>query len=204
MYDILARRAISAALANDWNLALAANLEILKEEENDIDALNRASRAYLQLGDVQNAILLSKKAIELDPLNTIAQKCFAKCHAFQENGTYTFNTSQVSDNIFLEVPGKTKIVSLVNLCESTILARLDAGINVQMNPKMHKVMVTTFEEIYIGRLPDDIATRMIYFYKNGNEYDAYIKSVSDDEVKIFIREIKRSDALSHLSSFPLR
>lgn len=204
MYDNLARRAISAALNNDWTTALAVNLEILELEQNDVDALNRAAKAYLQLGDLKSATDYSQKVIELDPLNTIAQKCFAKCGAIGENDSVSFRSARVSDNIFLEIPGKTKIVSLTNLCEPPILARLDAGEYVQMIPKTHKVAVTTPDEMYIGRLPDDLAIRLIYFYKNGNEYDAYIKSVSDNDVKIFIREIKRSDTLSHLASFPVR
>lgn len=204
MYDNLARRAISAALNNDWDSALAANLEILKEEGNDIDALNRAARAYFQLGKIEDAAALSQKVIQIDPLNTIAHKCFIKCNAFQTNGHHAPTQSVVSDNLFLEVPGKTKIVALVNLCESVVLARLTAGANVRMVPKMHKVVVTTPDETYIGRLPDDIASRLIYYYKNGNDYDAHIKSVAEDEVTIFIREIKKGEALAHLISFPVR
>lgn len=205
MYDTLARRAIAAALANDWITALDVNLQILKEEEEDIDALNRAARAYLQLGDIPSAVNFSQTVVQIDPLNQIAQKCLIKCSTLQTNGAVLSTAiSTFSDSIFLEVPGKTKIVSLINLCESNLLATLNAGENVQMIPKMHKVVVATQQEAYIGRLPDDLATKIIYFYKNGNEYEAFIKSVSENDVKVFIKETKRADSIKHLPSFPMR
>lgn len=203
MYDLLARRAIAAALANDWASALSANLEILKDEKQDVDALNRAAKAYLQMGDIKNAVACSEEVIAIDPLNPIAERCLVKCSALGAGGAIP-SASFSPNNIFLEVPGKTKIVSLVNLCETVSLARLNAGEVVQMIPKMHKVTVATTDEAYIGRLPDDLAIRIIYFYRNGNEYEACIKSVSEAEVKVFIKETKRSETLAHLPSFPMR
>lgn len=201
MYDQLARRAILAALAQNWESALETNLLILSEDPNDIDALNRASRAYLELGELDRAIALSKKVLSMDPLNSIADKCLTRCCLLKADGVYKNKNTQSSD-VFLEIPGRTKIVSLVNICESTILAQLDAGDTVQLVPKTRKVTVTTQDDIYIGRLPDDLANRLIYFIKNGNEYDTFIKSVSDADVKVFIRETKRSPILNNIPSFP--
>lgn len=203
MYDNLARRAILAALTCDWLSALEANLEILSEDPNDTNALNRGARAHLQLGNIPDAIALSEKVLILDPLNSIAIKCIERCRAYEPSG------SKLPQNIkapefFLEVPGRTKIVSLVNLCDPSVLANLDSGDNVLMSPKTHKVAVVTTEETYIGRLPDDLATKIIYFVKNGNEYESYVKSASVSEVKIFIKETKRSDSLLHTPSFPVR
>jgi len=206
MYDNSARRAIIAALSNDWHSALELNLGILSEDPNDTDALNRGARAYLALGQIEMAVSLSQRVLEIDPLNPIAGKCLSKCEALvlSGDGLLVSNHSQDSNSVFLEVPGRTRIVSLVNLCEPSVLARLNAGEPVTMMPKMHKVAVTTPDEIYIGRLPDDLATRIIYFVKNGNEYDAYIKSISSQELTVFIREIKRSPDFDHIPSFPIR
>lgn len=203
MYDTLARRAILAALAQDWESALDTNLVILSEDPDDIDALNRASRAYLQLGDLENAAALSKRVLSKDPLNSIADKCLARCMRLKTDGVYK-NKNIQSYDVFLEIPGKTKIVSLVNICESIVLARLDAGDNVQLVPKTRKVAVTTHDDIYIGRLPDDLATRIIYFIKSGNEYETFIKAVTDTDVKVFIKETKRAMNLDDIPSFPAR
>lgn len=192
-----------AALASDWHQALDTNLAILAEDPEDVDALNRTARAYLQLGDIENAVEFSKRVLVFDPLNPIADKCISKCSLLRDNGRF-FSKVPCTHDAFLEIPGKTKIVSLVNLCESATLARLDAGDNVVMIPKIHKVAVTTLDETYIGRLPDDLATRIIFFVKNGNEYQAYIKSVGEAEVKVFIRETKRASDLDQTPSFPFR
>lgn len=206
MYDNLARRAIMAALANDWQSALDANLAILADEPDDPDALNRSAKAYLQLGEIKKAIKHAQKVLNIDPVNPIAVKCISKCEALLSEGTNTPSDNKLDspDSVFLEIPGRTKIVSLINLCESVTLAKLDAGHTVKMIPRSYKVAVVTNDEVYIGRLPDDLATRLIHFIKNGNEYDTYIKSISDQNVKVFIREVKRSPSLNNTPSFPLK
>ncbi len=204
MYDSLARRAILAALANNWQTALETNLFILSEEPDDVDALNRAAHAHMQLGDLDNAVQMAERVLSIDPLNSIADKCLTKCTLLASDHGISINKSVRVSDVFLEIPGRTKIVSLINLCESVVLAQLDAGDNVQLMPKTRKVAVTTPNEIYIGRLPDDLATRIIYFIKNGNVYETYIKSVSGSEVKVFIKETKRSDSLDKTPSFPAR
>jgi len=203
--DNLARHAIQAALAANWQEALKTNLSILRDEPEDIDALNRAAKACVQLGKIEEALSFSKKVLSIDPLNSIAEKCITKCSLFQSSyNEKIINRNHKIYDVFLEIPGKTKIVSLVNICESTVLASIDAGDSVLLIPKMHKVSVTTHEEVYIGRLPDDLATRIIYFTKHGNEYEAYIKSIVGSDVKVFIKEIKRSETLNNTPSFPIR
>lgn len=203
MYDNLARRAIMAALANDWTAALEANLAILSEEPDNTDALNRGARAHLQMGNISEAKAFSEKVLILDPANTIASKFIDKCRVYVPDGVSSFKNLRVSE-FFLEVPGKTKIVSLINLCNPSIIARLDAGDIVHMTPKTHKVAIVTPDTTYIGRLPDDIATRIIYFIRSGNEYESFVKSASTSEVKIFIKETKRAQTLSQTPSFPVR
>lgn len=203
MYDNLARQAILAALSSDWQSALRTNLTILSNTPYDVDALNRAAHAYMQLGQLKEAIATAEKVLSIDPLNTIADKCKTKCMHLTESSVSVGKTFRVPD-VFLEIPGKTKIVSLINLCESVVLAQLDSGDPVKLIPKTHKVSVTSPNEVYIGRLPDDLAMRIIYFIRKGNEYDTYIKSVSENEVKVFIRETKRAEALEHIPSFPTR
>lgn len=207
MYDNLARRAIAAALAQDWQEALRINSAILTTNPDDTDALNRAARASLQLGDVKSAVSFSQKVLEIDPLNSIAAKCVARCSFFEsagDAGRVIENYSHSADHTFMEIPGRTKIVSLINICEPAIIARLDAGALVLMQPRQHRVAITTTDTTYIGRLPDDIAMRIIYLVRNGNEYTTRIKSLTDNEVKVFIKETKRHSSIEHIPSFPFK
>ena len=58
-----------------------------------------------------------------------------------------------------------------------------------------------FQKKYIGRLPDDIAHRIIWLHGRDNKYRAYIKSVEKNMVKVFLREIKCSNRNKDIQSF---
>jgi len=208
MYDKLARRAITAAITHDWTNALNINFEILLVSPEDINALNRASRALIELGEISKAHELAQKALTVDPLNTIASKCVTKCKALHEfpqlNRRIPKKATQYFDQLFLEEPGRTKIVSLINLCEDHLLALINTGESVALNPGLHKVSIVTEYDMYIGRLPDDVATRIIYLTKNGNKFSTFIKSVTTKDVSVFIREFERSKDMESEVSFPVR
>jgi hypothetical protein len=66
----------------------------------------------------------------------------------------------------------------------------------------HKANIVTSDGKYIGRLPDNLYARLKELMKYGNKYAVYIKSVEKNDVKVFIRETKRSDKVSDIPSFP--
>lgn len=204
MFDELARKAIDAALKNDWDTALALNHKILENNDGEIGALNRISQAYLQMGNLKEARQAAEKVIELDPLNVIAPKRIEKIDMLEKNGLspQSVQVEAHIDRVFIEEPGKTKVVSLINVCEHTKLITLNAGDSVNMITKQHKVIITSHEESYIGRLPDDIANRMIYLTGLGINYATYIKSIKKDFVQVFIREVKPAQDIDNLVSFP--
>lgn len=195
----LAQQAVSFALKGNWEKALKVNKAILKQNPSDIDALNRLARAYAELGDMKQARVTARKTIKIDPYNSIAKKCLAKWKALKKGETFTSSPS--SANAFLEEPGKTKLVSLLHLGSKKILAKLDAGDEVNINTHAHRVSIVTAGGDYIGKLTDDLSARLRKLIKYGNEYKAFIKSVDTQEVKIFLREVKRSPKLADIPSF---
>ncbi len=50
-------------------------------------------------------------------------------------------------------------------------------------------------------LPDSIGMRLTDFIQGGNEYTASIRSVSDKNVVVFIKETKRAEKFKNLPSF---
>lgn len=195
----ISQKAVSSALAGDWNQALELNLQILKEDKSNVDALNRLARAYSELGELNNARKTAKKVLKIDAFNTIAQKSLIKWKGLKKGETIKSKPS--SAQTFLEEPGRTKIVSLMHLGDSKILMKIDAGDEVRLNPHSHRISVSTIEGSYIGRLADDLSARLRKLIKLGNEYKAYVKSSSVDEVKVFLRETKRSSQLKDIPSF---
>src|SRR5690554_3891208 len=109
----LAQKAIKLALDGKWQEALAANLEIIDKYPEDTDALNRIARAYSETGDLDKARKTAQKILKIDPFNTIAQKSLDRWKGLKNTSIKSSKLS--SANMFLEEPGKTKIVSLMHL-----------------------------------------------------------------------------------------
>lgn len=199
----LATIAAQAALESNWPEAIAINEKILNVNENDVEALNRLARAQVCSGDIQKAQKTYKKVLTLDPYNVIANKNMEK---IQKTATVNGHTKSITLNqnlgrLFLSEPGKTKVISLLNLASPNVLAVLNYGEEVRLNQKTHSVTITTVEGVYLGALPDDIAHKLIAFITGGNKYEAYIKSISPKSLTIFVREIERSEKFTNQPSF---
>jgi len=202
----LAQEAINEALKGNWGKALELNLHNLEKSPDDVATYNRIARAYAELGNLQKARVMCQKALALDPFNSIAIKSLEKWKGLKKtkgNGksTVPFPNKPSNPQAFLEEPGKTKIVSLLYLGSPQVLAKLDAADEVHLDTHSHRVSITTLDNKYIGRLPDDLSAKLRHLVKEGNEYRVFIKSLATNEVKVFIREIKRAKKLTDIPSF---
>lgn len=199
----LAQKAINLALNGEWEAAIEANLEILKFNDSDIDALNRLAKAYAETGQMNLAKGTSQKVLEIDPVNTIAEKCLDKWNSMngsvkKENG----KTDQHIHENFIEESGKTKLVNLLHPGDSSVLAELDSGDEVKLETHPHSISVVNLNGKYVGRLPDDIAARLRNLIKQGNKYLAIIKSIKSKDVILFIKEIEKGPKAVSETSFP--
>lgn len=200
MQNDLAQKAISSALKASWKDALELNKKILKGDSTDVDALNRLARAHSELGEIDKAKKIAHKVVKIDPQNTIATKALEKWKSIRE-GEKTI-PSKYSARVFLEEPGKTKIVSLLHLGDSkNVLANLDSGDEVILKLGNHRISICTINKKYIGRLPDDLSASLIKLIKRGNEYQVFVKSSKPQEIKVFMRETKRVKELENIPSF---
>lgn len=195
----LAQQAILSALSCNWEKAIKLNQEILKEYPSDVDALNRLARAQSELGELNKARNTAQKVIKIDPFNTIAIKALSRWKNLQKVEVYASTPTKAY--MYLEEPGKTKIICLIHLGSEKILANLDAGDEVLLNTHSHRVSITTLDGKYVGRLPDNLSARLRNLINMGNTYKTFIKSITCSEVKVFIREIERSAKLADIPSF---
>lgn len=195
-------QAIHTALLGDWQNASSINKALLNDNPNDIEALNRLAFALTVLGKVKNARAIYKKVLELDALNPIALRNIKRLAGISSRK----NTKNILMNghvntTFIEEPGKTKIIELVNIAPPKVIAELTTGQSLTISIKRFKIFIKDQALQYIGVLPDDIGKRLIKFIKGGNEYDAYVKSASDHHVVIFIKETKRASRFRDQPSF---
>ncbi|MCL4397459.1 tetratricopeptide repeat protein [Patescibacteria group bacterium] len=200
--------AIKAALCNDWKLAVDLNTRILKEKDNeaDVDCLNRLGKAYLELGDNKKAATIFRKVLKIDRYDSIATRNLSRALSTTPSKktphpACTPTVTISSSPNFLEEPGRTKLVALVNLAPMRTLLRLNQADQVHLECKRHTVVATDIEANYLGSLPDDLGHRLGILIKGGNRYTALVKSVSKSQLIIFIRELSRVKKFADTPSF---
>lgn len=196
----LQNQAINTALTGDWEKATKINKTLVKEDPQDIDALNRLAFAFSILGKAKDARLTYLKVLKIDPLNSIALRNIQRIPPGSLNASSTTNNGYKLSNIFLEEPGKTKIVELLNIAPLRVINHLQTGQLLILTIKRLKVFVLLGKQ-YIGMLPDDIGKRLIKFIGGGNTYEAYVKSANGRTLIIFIRETKRAQKYKDQPSF---
>lgn len=198
--DNLTQKAINQALECSWNEAIQTNLKILKLYPDDIDTLNRLSRSYYESGQLAKAKKTSLKIIKIDSSNNIALKAIEKYkHSLPLRGRVNRN---INPSVFIEEPGKTKITNLINVGSSNTCSCLDSGDEIFLVTHTHKVALIDSEGKYVGKLPDDLSARLRSLIKGGNEYQVYIKSVEDKNIKVLIKETTRGNEFKNVQSFP--
>ncbi len=189
-------QAIQTALVGDWSAAISLNQEILQEEPDDIDTLNRLAFAFLSSGDPKEAKTVYEKVLELDMRNPIALRNLKRLNDPQMK---RINTP--INNFFIEEPGKTKVIDLLNVADKKIITPLRSGEKLELRIKRNRIFALDSESQFLGMLPDDICQRLIKFMTHGNEYTAYVRTVDNAKISIFIREEKRAKRFKDEPSF---
>lgn len=192
----LKTQAIQTALTGDWDNAINLNEQILKETPDDINTLNRLGFAFLGMGNIKDAKMIYEKVLSLDMKNPIAIRNLKRL-----NGSNNKKINAPLNNLFIEETGKTKIIELINIADKKVISYLRSGEKISVIIKRSKIFALDSEDRYIGSLPDDIGHRLIEFINGGNTYDAYIWTVDDNKICIFIREVKRAKKYINQPSF---
>lgn len=201
--DLLEQQAIDAAINAEWEKAIESNTHILKQDAENIDAHLRLGYAYLQTNNLKEAEKQYKKALKIQPKNNIAIEHLEKIEILDsKKKVKTGSKVKYDPNLFLEVPGRTKTIQLVNLGKKEDLAGRSVGEEVMLKEKKRRLEVRTLDNEYIGTLPDDISKRLLYFMKEHSEYKTYIKEIDLTEVIVFIREIEKGKKVRQYPSFP--
>lgn len=199
----LEQRAIDAAIANKWNEAIDFNKKIIEQDTTNLGAHLRLGFAYLQNNQIDHAEKAYRKVLKMQPKHPLASENLERIKILQnQSPTNKEEKKNLDPNLFLDVPGKTKTVQLVNLGQKIHLAELYIGQEVELKVKKRKIEVRTVSGNYIGALPDDISKRIIYFIENDSIYRTFIKEASLSRILIFVKEIKKGPAVMDYVSFP--
>lgn len=197
--------AINSALSNDWKKAIEINLVILAQNPQDTETLNRLSHAYQEIGMIGKAKSTYKKVLQLDPYNSIATNNLEKLSSLTKRDLTrsqreATNLNLMSSDLFLEEPGKTKVVDLGDLAMGNILATLHIGDEVVLEAHGQEVVVVLGTK-RLGKLPPEIGVKTADAIRKGSKFSVVIKSVvikksrQETLVSIFIREVFHSPKL---------
>lgn len=156
----------------------------------------------MELGHKSRSHDTFTKVLRLDKFNSIAAKNLNLLKSSRASHAPA-TTSSAPPPLFLEEPGITKTVSLIRLGDPKTLSGLHPGTPVHIVCRGHSVSSTSPTGQYLGRLPDDLSSRLRPFIHSGNQYSAWIKSVGPTFLKVFIKEMVRSSKYKDIPSFPI-
>ena len=197
------KQAIDLAMQGRWREAVAVNKSLIESFPSDVDAHNRLGRAYMELGEYSQAREAYKRAVELDPYNTIAKKNLRRLsHLVEAKVNLEGDSHKVEPQHFIEETGKAGVVNLYHLAPPEVLARVVAGDRIHLKVDGHSLMVENGRGEYLGQVVPKHGQRLIKLMKGGNKYTAAILSSTEDKISVIIREVYQDPSQVGRPSFP--
>jgi len=197
-----AEQAIQLALQGRWTEAAELNRGIIESFPHDVDAYNRLGKAMTELGQYGAAKDAYMKALEIDPLNSIARKNLTRLATLGEKeGAPRPANQKLSPQMFIEETGKTGITVLVRP-NMDIVARMTAGDQVNLHRQNGSLVIQSMAGEYVGEVEPRLGQRLMKLMEGGNEYIAAISALDDKEVRLFIREAFQHSSQTGKLSFP--
>lgn len=182
----LEKKAIAAALKQDWKAAINTNLQLLEIEKNNKNAKMRLGRAYLQTRNFGKAEKLFKQVLKGDPVNTIAKKNLGLAKSKKSDK----NHLEANLKNLIKEPGKTatELVELIpkNMSSSDFAPREELGI------KVNKASVNILKKgKVIGKV---ISPDLVKRLNNAKSKRALLKAEFHNGRYNVIRVLFKSDA----------
>ncbi len=196
-----ADQAISLALESRWEEAVVSNRQILETLPNDVDTWNRLGKALLEVGRLRESREAYQRALELDPVNTIARRNLDRlANVKDEDEGRREGGGKVAQDLFIEEMGKSG-TSILQSVAPEMLARVVAGDEVYLKVEGTVLNVENGQGELIGNVEPALGLRLSSLIGGGNRYAAAIKSVSDIGAELIIKEVYRDPSQTRLS-FP--
>lgn len=194
-------QAIELALESKWEEAVTVNRGILAVHPNDVDTWNRLGKSLLELGRYADALEAYTKSLELDPVNTIAKRNADRLSTLQDvEPRRAEGVVKVAQDLFIEEVGKTGVTVLHGVTRE-ILATMTAGDEVYLEPGRNLISIKNAGDEIIGSIEPKLGLRLLRLIEGGNKYAAAVKSVTDTDAELIIKEIYRDPSQTRLS-FP--
>jgi hypothetical protein len=174
---------------------------IVESFPTDVDAYNRIGKANTELGRYEEARNAYMKALEIDSLNSIARKNLSRLATLGDAAPAPMANQKLSPQMFIEEMGKTGVTTLMRP-NMEMAARMTAGDQVILHADKTQLNIRTMNGDHVGEVEPKLGQRLLKLMEAGNEYVAAIQGLTDDQVRVFIRETFQHASQTGKLSFP--
>ncbi|MFC1926308.1 tetratricopeptide repeat protein [Chloroflexota bacterium] len=196
--------AIALAMQSKWEEAATVNKSIIEVFPEDVGAYNRLGKALTELGHYAEAKEAYARALEIKPHDSIAKKNLERLAYLKEAEPRPISKGWVSPGLFIEETGKTEVSDLYRLAPPQVLAKMTAGVPVNLKVNGQSLVVENIAGEYIGEVEPKLGLRLIKLMEDGNRYTAAIARIAENMGKVVIRETFRHPFHAERPSFPAR
>ena len=203
----LAEDARRAALNGNWEEAVTLNEQIIAQSDRDTIAYNRLGRAFIALGQLNEAKDAYTKALHSDPANLIARRNLQRPELMRgPGGKLTADVTRPGPmprtSVFLEEVGRTWVDELVNPGDMLILADISSGEQLVLSDEDDRLVVRRANGDLLGEVEPKTGRRVLDLMRQGNRYEIYALGLVGQTLRIILREIHRDPSLATTVSFP--
>ena len=203
----LAEDARRAALDGNWEGAVTLNEQIITQSDRDTIAYNRLGRAYIALGQLNEAKDAYTRALHSDPANLIARRNLQRLEIMRvPGGKFTTDVTRPGavprTSVFLEEVGRTWVDELVNPGDTLTLADISPGEQLVLSDEDDRLIVRRANGDLLGEIEPKTGRRVLDLMRQGNRYEIYALGLAGQTLRIILREVHRDPSLATTVSFP--
>ena len=201
----LDREAVSLAMKGEWERAAEVNRAILELFAEDVEAMNRLTKALMELGSYDEAHTVVDRVCQIAPYNNIARKNRARLDQMRTSASATTRRARRAagaPQLFIGDSGKSASTTLRHTPRHVSAASVSPGDPVQLVIEHHGISVYTENGEYLGQMEPRLGHRLTRLIEGGNTYEAAIIAAGDEGISVMIHETSRHRSLHHVASFP--
>jgi len=198
------KEAIALALKGEWERAAEVNQAILALFSDDVDAMNRLGKAFMELNCYDRAREVLDTVVVKAPYNAIARKNLARLGQLESIPAAAQPVKKTASvpQLFIAESGKSATTVLEKMAAARVAASVAPGEPVTLAAEQQCLRAYIRENEYLGQVEPKLARRLLRLMDGGNRYAAAVLGINDWGLSIILREVYRHPSLHNISSFP--
>jgi len=177
MIEKLENNAIEFALKGDWASAINMNLEIIKLDKENIPALNRLAKAYIENNNSTKAKQIFETVLKLDPHNKVARKNI--------QNTKSKKTINIDSSNLIKEPG-TSAYTDIKITGKVKSKEFSKG-QILIIKLTQKGSIYDQNENFVGYLGQDLTSKILNNQITENDLTISVNATKRGVLKLLIK-----------------